>query len=379
MGYDSRFADTIGSIYDAAADPDLWVHAIRNIAGHVGADGGVFVGFSWSGAQVAVHRGTPSDPESEDLYRSRWARNPWADRAIRRPTGDVFTSGDLIDQSALERTDYYCDYLQPRGIVHGLFGVLAGNADFMAGMTIHRNHRLGAFQKAEVESWRAFVPHLQRAAQIQLRLAGQASIACAALATLDQAVMGIVLLDMQGNVRFANEKARHIIARNDALCIVSEQIVSITPPAQRRLRSLVADALRLSAGEVCAGGGATAIARSGDKVALQLLVTPIIGAAAQAWGGRGAVIYIRDPDDVSTPDAKTLAELFGLTPTEAKVALLIASGVGVAEAATALGIGKPTLKTHLARAFHKTRTSRQAELAALVTALPQTFSPPRIT
>jgi DNA-binding CsgD family transcriptional regulator len=56
---------------------------------------------------------------------------------------------------------------------------------------------------------------------------------------------------------------------------------------------------------------------------------------------------------------------YAITPAESRVMQLLVQGMAPAEAAEALGISLPTAKTHLARLFDKTGTSRQADLVRL--------------
>lgn len=369
MGYDSRFADTITSIYDAAVDVDGWPAAIGRIAGDVGGEGGCFVGFSWAGEDVSVFRTYGADADFDRIYREKWARNPWADRNIRQPMGAAFTTDALLDLATLERTEYYQAFLRPLDIAHGLSTLLAGNTDFLAGMTISRSRRAGAYDQAEVEAFQALVPHLQRAAQIQLRLAGWAPRALLAVEALDRLAMGVVLLDARGDMVFANAAARRIAERHDGLVLERGRLSAAAAKDRERLRRLIVDALKLGGGDVSAGGGGMTVASGGGRP-LQLLVTPLVGTAAEALACRGAAVFIRDADARRGPDADLLQQLFDLTPAEARVAALIAAGAGVAEAASATGIGANTVKTHLARVFAKTGARRQSELAALVGAMP---------
>ena len=57
---------------------------------------------------------------------------------------------------------------------------------------------------------------------------------------------------------------------------------------------------------------------------------------------------------------------------ELRVALTLAQGFGAKDAAELLGVGEPTVRTHLQRIFLKTRTSRQADMMRLL----QASSPP---
>ena len=61
--------------------------------------------------------------------------------------------------------------------------------------------------------------------------------------------------------------------------------------------------------------------------------------------------------------------LIDLTAAEARVFARLAEGGTVAEAASALGIGLGTIKTHLHRIFAKTGTRSQVELIRLASSL----------
>ncbi len=71
------------------------------------------------------------------------------------------------------------------------------------------------------------------------------------------------------------------------------------------------------------------------------------------------------PDD-ATIDADTLATLFALTPTEARVAAALTEGCPPAQIAADFDIGRTTVAFHMRNLFQKTGTSRQAELVALL-------------
>lgn len=59
-------------------------------------------------------------------------------------------------------------------------------------------------------------------------------------------------------------------------------------------------------------------------------------------------------------------EAYGLTLTEARVALAVASGITISATARRLKVSVNTVKTHLRRVYEKTGTSRQGELSRLI-------------
>lgn len=369
MGYSATFADLIVSIYDAALDPAAWPDALGRIASHLNADGGLFVGFSWTSQRVAIHEGIPADPVFDELYRTKYARNPWGDRAITKPVGVGFTDRELLDFGRLERTEYYQEFLRPRDIRHALFACLAGNRDFLAGTNLHRSLRRGPFEKPEMEQWQALLPHLQRAAQIQLRVEGGGLLANAALGALDRLSLGVVLLSVSGDILFVNEAAHSIVDARDGFAVDRERIVLSSRRDNDRFQKLIAAAADLGAYQPSTGGGAMVLQRPSGRLSFQLLVTPVVGRASEAVPGAAVAIFIRDAEREVDSGASWLTGAYGLTIAEGKVATLIASGLSAPQVAAQLGLSPATVRTHLAHCFAKTGVRSQVALARLLSAI----------
>ncbi|MFC5386197.1 response regulator [Aquamicrobium segne] len=65
-------------------------------------------------------------------------------------------------------------------------------------------------------------------------------------------------------------------------------------------------------------------------------------------------------------DMATLSTSYGLTPAEARIAVALLEGRQLAQIATDFEISRTTVAFHMRNIFQKTRTSRQAELVALL-------------
>jgi DNA-binding CsgD family transcriptional regulator len=63
---------------------------------------------------------------------------------------------------------------------------------------------------------------------------------------------------------------------------------------------------------------------------------------------------------------ETVARLYKLTPSEARIMLALVEVGGVPVVSDALGISKATVKTHLNNVFAKTGTHRQTDLVKLI-------------
>ena len=87
------------------------------------------------------------------------------------------------------------------------------------------------------------------------------------------------------------------------------------------------------------------------------------------------MVLIVDPNRRLAPDPALLREALGLTPTESRIASLLASGLRSDAIAERLGISPATVASHLKSIFAKTETHRQTDLVALLLSLSAIPSP----
>src|SRR5208282_1957214 len=94
--------------------------------------------------------------------------------------------------------------------------------------------------------------------------------------------------------------------------------------------------------------------RSGGA-ALALLAMPFRQEAHWSLARRPAILVcVTDPDAVAALPGRQMAELFGLTGTEAALAADLLAGQGLREIAERRGRSINTVRTHLARLMAKT-------------------------
>ena len=83
-----------------------------------------------------------------------------------------------------------------------------------------------------------------------------------------------------------------------------------------------------------------------------------------------AIAYVRDPDRSDETRAKVLQRLYGLTPSQARLAEVLATGRSLRHAAKLLNITLVSARQYLKLVFQKTGTHRQAELVRKVLLTP---------
>jgi DNA-binding CsgD family transcriptional regulator len=108
------------------------------------------------------------------------------------------------------------------------------------------------------------------------------------------------------------------------------------------------------------------IARRQDKLPIILRVWNFDRGANVAPEALRVIITLNALGPRPGPPAAILAKTFGLTPSEAKLAHIIARGAAPNIAARELNISRETARNQLRSIFAKTGTHRQAELVALL-------------
>jgi DNA-binding NarL/FixJ family response regulator len=185
------------------------------------------------------------------------------------------------------------------------------------------------------------------------------------VALLHRLPVGVVVVDHQSRVLFMNSRGAEYVAGNDGLCVGRSGICRATRPAETaELHGLVAAVV--GGGEMAAVR-AVALTRANKDRPLSVVVAPLIAAADSA---PVAVLLVSDPERQSVPSVATVGKLFDLTEAEARLALALAAGQRIEEAAVSLGITLSSARTYLKHVFGKVGVSRQTELVRLVLAAP---------
>ncbi|MFI5399046.1 MAG: helix-turn-helix transcriptional regulator [Candidatus Binatia bacterium] len=187
---------------------------------------------------------------------------------------------------------------------------------------------------------------------------------------LERLPQAVVLVDSRGAVRALNERATVIVAQGDGLTIHHGVLRCARPADTGALHRLIADvALRNGCGEGATGCGLR-IHRPVGRRPLTALVTGLRCKNALRDGAAVIAVLANDPEYAPAIDVQMLRDWYDLTPAEARVAALLASGLSVDDIVDRLGIGANTARTHLKSIFGKTDTRRQGELIRLLLSNP---------
>lgn len=192
---------------------------------------------------------------------------------------------------------------------------------------------------------------------------------------MNQVVVGIVLLASDLRVKFVNTAAQQILDENDGLILSNNSLRGATSQQTAELKRLIEGVMSDAAAGARAVGRGAAIARPSGQRPLLVFAYPLKGAAAADADRPTLAIYVTDPERRPALTEDTASSLYGLTPTEARLAVALADGGRLDDIARDFGVAPTTVTFHLRNLFRKTQTSRQADLVALLLTSPIIIEP----
>jgi DNA-binding CsgD family transcriptional regulator/PAS domain-containing protein len=368
----NQLVSLVGDIYAAVADAALWPAVLERIAGLLACDGTVlFTNYTGVVAKDIYAVAPEGSSEWWASYQEHYASvNVWTERCDQMfPTGTVRYSHRAISDRELVKTEYYCDWLKPNGLAYGAGVQIALPKQPSALLSCIRSPRRGPFGEEEGIVLESLLPHLQRALELHLEMARLRSVAQGLEHALDAFDRAIVGLDAKGKTLFCNRTARELLAEGDGLQVKNNgRIVADNPAQDAQLRFLLRGAA--DAGTGFSEGGAILIDRRSGRQALQLTLLPFARNVFNYIPGLATLVFIHDPARKSLSRKEVLRALFRLSPMEARLSDLLASGTELAAAAGQLRMTVETARFHLKSIFRKTGVNRQTDLARLVLALP---------
>jgi len=116
---------------------------------------------------------------------------------------------------------------------------------------------------------------------------------------------------------------------------------------------------RLAAGE-------TVLVSRRVRPPLQINISPIRNSIIETARPISAVAFVHDPLRRQRPAQEVLRALYGLTPAECRVALLLADGLAPRKIADMVGVTDNTVRSQIKSIYAKTGVKRQAELIRLL-------------
>lgn len=351
-------SQAIDTFFLGATTPGLWPGALETIALDLKADGATLMDGPANRLRVATSTNITSIVEeyfSLDVahFDSR------EDRV--NPTTDEGFVGDFDNYTIEEigRDPYYVEFLGPRGFGWHAVACLRGGESPLV-LSLKRRRSQGPFQRGELKQISTVLPYLRAGAH-----AAQMALNFRSLDHLDALEadgQGGLLLNREGAVLAFNAAVEF----GDGLSIADGRLRSAYPSEQGALDRAIGIAVNRAAPHELPAPTPAVVHRPSGRRPLIVRVARLFDVAPNPLAQARALVSVVDTAVLPVPAARLLRDLFGLTPKETELAVLLGSGRSLNEAAELSRISLPHARQRLKVVFQKTETSRQSELVALL-------------
>ncbi len=357
--------DAINQLYAAVLEPTAWPAAVETVTDLLRAEHAiVFSPGSADGgdAFAAIRLDTAHAARIHSADAARLGSRMLSGIQL----GLAFSSASVIPDRDMENSAFYNEIVRP---ANGFYSTSAclGAGGTLTALNFCRPRKKGPFDPAGIGTLQALLPHFANAIELSRRLAAARQQTSDLRQLLDRVDTAVILVDATGQPCFANGRALRIVGQADGLMLGVSGLVAATPTATRRLRHAIAGIGRH--GIAVSGRGAgqdLRLERPSRRPPLLLSLFPIWRLALSPTGTPAPriAIFITEPDDCPPIDRDAIADAFRLTPREASVAALLATGYDLKGVARTLAIGIGTARYHLKNVLGKTNTSNQATMVA---------------
>lgn len=184
----------------------------------------------------------------------------------------------------------------------------------------------------------------------------------------DYVSFGIVLLDTNAKVKFANRASQRMASSVNGMSLDGTFRLQEHRQAEafRTIFEAATQAQQASEDTM----ECLSVPRSDGRRDVLLMVCALVGQHSLEVDDPVVMIIMADPSHRQPVASAVLESLFFLTPMEAQVANAFADGRRTEEIAGQFNISTTTVNFHKRNLFEKTSTNRQADLIALLLSLP---------
>jgi DNA-binding CsgD family transcriptional regulator len=378
-----RFSMLLHTIYEGATNPSAWPDILAAVSEWMGSEKGLLIT-----STLILEKGgfayTYRIPQSSiTLWSTRYAdQNMWTNAMAQQglmSTGLVLIGSELVPDEEMFKSEWYQKLLAPDDLLHLLFGLVYGadhpDIPFIGLCSFRGRHSIG-FTEHDRHKMRLLLPHMSRALGVMFKLRDAEFRVAASLHALNQVRTGILLLDAEGRVCFANTEAERIFQQQDGIRLQSaarsrSSLQIDDPDARTSIDHALRSSLRIEEHDVAHFSHVTCVGRRSGLADYRLQVSALPESNPYQLGDSipRAIVFIQDGAQLHKPDAGLLMRSYGLTQAESRLALALCDGGTLESVARELNVALNTLKTHLKSVYSKTSVNSRAALTKLLVSI----------
>lgn len=357
-----KFSQITSLLYEAAQDPESWKPFLEAIRLQLGGNYTSLIVRPGNADDVGLIVSAAGDRQDIDSSNPKISMSPF--RGM--PTDRIVTIGDVMPESEWRGSQYYKDWCKGLQVFHVMAADVATKDGCVYGLRVTRSESSPAFNQQERNFVGMLLSHLKRALNLHLALHQDRQVISLYSRAMAQLMVGVVILDQNGLVIESNPAASSILEMQDGLKIFGGMLEANYGNDNRKLQRLIKDALMHTQVSRLSMTEGMSVSRQSGQLNWGVVVQSISPDEWTEGKQRPSVaVFVRDTGGKADPPVKLAQQLFQLTPAETLLAIQLANGLSLEEAAEALNIRRNTARAHLRSIFSKTGVRRQTELVRI--------------
>lgn len=365
----AEFSQLVHKIYTGAVPPNTWDSFVTSLAELLQSKAAVLLVQPPSASHPGLINMYNAD---SDRARRQYAQHIALDPFSNLPEAKVVTLHEYLAPAEVENSDFLRQFLAPADLIFALAVDLRREGRYVARLRLARSRAVGDFSPEEKSLVAQLLPHLRASLNIYTELDRTRLERSHYASAMDRLEVATIVLDDSGRVLHTSPLAETLLDERDGIFMMQDYLALSSPEASRRFKEMVQRSLEARREGRPMVAEVMRIHRSRGRPDLTIVVRPSFGRADQS--GRfltssvAVFLSVETSSDVPREDlpSGTIQKLFGLTPREAALALRLAGGRTLQEAAEELGITQSTARAHLRAIFSKTGLDRQTKLVRAI-------------
>jgi DNA-binding CsgD family transcriptional regulator len=361
--------DVVDLCYRSVEDPSTWQHVTRGLARLVEADAGDLAIERYDDGVAEALGSVGFDPAFRESYDDDFlGGNDWINELKRHPVGR--TLPDHAEPPDFERRPYYNEWVKPQGFRYAIGAILEKGPHRLVHVGFVRNIDRSRFSSQDVDRLDTVLPHLHRAIRLAARLEAALAHGARSAALIGSLEAPAFIVNGACQVIDLNPKAESLLCGSPLFRARWGALSLTEPTAQRAFRAAVAVACSTEAlAEDPARTEVIVPDLDGTGVPSVLDVVPLRSQYDSTLAPPSCLVLVTSPKTRLADPAGLLQRAFGMTPTEARIALAISNGVSVKDLAAQTRTSVGTVRWHVKSIEAKLGVTSLAEMVGMVSRL----------
>lgn len=361
----------VSSIYDCAANPELWSETLAGIRDAVDA---AYVGVSCTAPGYGSHpqstRWLKCNGQADDSWLDRLnalsGKIPHGAQLFNLPVDVAWTPLSQMSEPEFQKSEFYHEWVRPQNLRDFISVNYLKRPTSNGVLTIPTSAKRAPVNSDNRQLVEQLSPHIRRALLIN-DLTDHSNLATSLCKqVLDKLSVAVFVVGHGRHLLFTNSAGEKLLSAEDRISTsagvlklshVTGQVSALDNAMDRALNSHRASGF--------AGTAVPLTRKEGSRAAAYVL--PLAGRAV--LGSGHCAVFVTGHAEQHPMAMEMLRSMFDLTISEARIVLMIAKGEGPQHISDVLGIKVNTVRTHLKHSFAKTDTADQTELAGCINAL----------